>query len=373
MVPFLAVAIPLCCAALRPAVKEPWAQRQGGQVVADAFAASAAPPQRVGAARHFGQALGATARLEARGTESAKPAASQIAASQHASPPSGRVGEDTDAEVLRIEKNLDRINHDRAARHAFYEQIDKMVSLVRKGKIIPEKLMLTGAAPGPALSSNERVSSFASTAPPMRAGVFQYAGLKPSATAPREPPPALILFHSTALPSWAASTAAIRSAAGPVRDAIPRFPAKIRVIQSPSGNGALDARVVSRLLYWAKQNKCPAELALATAWQESRMTLHPADGSSGEIGILQILPARAKAEGVNPKSLRNPDVDMWLGTKLLAEYFQQDGSIRRAAMQYVAGPNVFAYHYPARVRDYVAWYSNSVHDYAGYFKHYVDF
>ena len=382
MVPFLALAIPLCCSALRPAVKEREARRQGGQVVADAFAAPAAPPLRTGAARHIRRELGATARLEASGTESAKPAASQIAASQPASPPNGGAPEDTDAEILRIEKNLDRINHDRAARHAFYEQIDKMVSLVREGKIIPEKLMLTGTAPGPAVSSNERFAPSASAAPPIQ------TGKSGRLDAPGNPNAALILFHSTALPSGASAAsgasgvsgpsgapamAAIHSIPHPMQDTAPRFPTKFPVIQSPSGNGELDARVVSRLLYWAKQNKCPADLALATAWQESRMTLYPADGSSGEIGILQILPARAQAEGVNPKSLRSPDVDMWLGTKLLAEYFQQEGSIRRAAMQYVAGPNVFAHHYPARVRDYVAWYSNSVHDYAGYFKHYVDF
>jgi soluble lytic murein transglycosylase-like protein len=103
------------------------------------------------------------------------------------------------------------------------------------------------------------------------------------------------------------------------------------------------------------------------------MSLRPPDGSSGEIGIMQILPARAKSEGVDPRRLRNPDVDMWLGTKLLARYYREEGSIARAAMKYVAGPGVFDHTYPAGVRDYIRWYSNSVQGYADYFAQYVNF
>ena len=144
-------------------------------------------------------------------------------------------------------------------------------------------------------------------------------------------------------------------------------------IPDPAGSGVIDPRVVLRLLYWARRNNCPAKLALATAWQESRMFLHPPDGSSGEIGIMQILPGRAEAEGVSPRSLRDPDVDMWMGTKLLARYYREERSVSRAAMKYVAGPGVFDHRYAADVQDYIAWYSESVDGYASYFGRYAGF
>lgn len=97
------------------------------------------------------------------------------------------------------------------------------------------------------------------------------------------------------------------------------------------------------------------------------MSLDPPVGSSGEIGIMQILPARASAEGIDPKQLRDPDVNIWLGTMLLARYYHQEGTIAGAAMKYVAGPGVFAHHYPADVRDYIGWYSKSVATYANFF------
>jgi len=276
-------------------------------------------------------------------------------------------GKDTDVEILRIKKDLEHINHDPAARRALYSQIDEMVSRVRSGKMIPQQLMLGGSLPEPPPSTPVRYASFSGTTAPLAEadpGRFE---------PPFQSPAANVRFHLPTRPHVPAEEPAIRSSTAVTREVEPHFPGNIPAIQNPTGDGPLDSHVVSRLLYWAKQNHCPADLALATAWQESRLSLHPADGTSGEIGMMQILPARAKAEGVNPRSLRNPDVNMWLGTKLLASYYHQQGSMRRAAMQYVAGPNVFNHRYPTSVRNYIAWYSNSVQDYAGYFKHYVDF
>ena len=103
------------------------------------------------------------------------------------------------------------------------------------------------------------------------------------------------------------------------------------------------------------------------------MSLRPPDGTSGEIGMMQILPARAKAEGVDPRSLRDADVDMWLGTRLLARYYREEGSVGRAAMKYVAGPRVFERSYSGGVRNYILWYSKSVQTYAAYFAQYLNF
>jgi hypothetical protein len=86
---------------------------------------------------------------------------------------------------------------------------------------------------------------------------------------------------------------------------------------------------------------------------------------------LQILPSRAEAEGVNPSSLADPEVNLWLGTKLLAQYFREEGSTARAAMKYVAGPGVFQRRLSADLREYIAWYSASVENYAQYFAQYL--
>jgi soluble lytic murein transglycosylase-like protein len=319
----------------------------------------------------------ATGRLHRAGRDLRLPESSSMEPSQAAPPEaaashskeaanSGQA-EDEDAEILRIEKELDRIHHDPVARRAFYRQIEETVECVRKGKVIPRRLMVESLYPDRAQAANPRLASVA--IPSISAAQTQPSRLQPSSS--------LIAtangFHSILPEPTSLRANPIRHRLAGRASAETEFSNSLPPILSPAGDGTLNSQVVAHLLYWARQNNCPPELALATAWQESRMTLNPADGSSGEIGILQILPARAKAEGVNPKSLRNPDVNMWLGTKLLAQYYREEGTISGAAMKYVAGPNLFNHRYPPSVRDYIAWYSGSVRSYARYFKQYVNF
>ncbi len=103
------------------------------------------------------------------------------------------------------------------------------------------------------------------------------------------------------------------------------------------------------------------------------MSLYPARGSSGEVGIMQILPERAGVEGVSPSRLDNPETNLWLGTRLLARYYQEEGSIARAAMKYVGGPGVFGKRYSRDVRRYIESYSASVNSYAEYFGQHLRF
>ena len=130
---------------------------------------------------------------------------------------------------------------------------------------------------------------------------------------------------------------------------------------------------MKRLIHWAQENECPIELALATAWRESEMSLRPPRGSSGEIGMMQIMPERARLESVDPARLEDPKTNMWLGTKLLARYYKQEGSVARAAMMYVAGPGVFGKTYGPDLRNYIARYSSSVANFATYFGTYMNF
>jgi hypothetical protein len=253
--------------------------------------------------------------------------------------PCGDSSEDTDVEIRRIEKDLERISRNPAAREQFYAQIEHLVASVRNNQAIPETTL---DLKGP-------MSSL-----PVSRAVLPTSSLRLRSVPPR-------------LEGWLGSLSP-----PPPEEVLPSFGADVSGLPDPQGS-PISARTVARLLYWARKNGCPPQLALATAWQESRMSLRPPDGASGEIGIMQILPARAKSEGVDPRRLRNPDVDMWLGTKLLARYYREEGSIAGAAMKYVAGPGVFDHRYPAGVREYISWYSNSVQDYAEYFARYVNF
>lgn len=246
-----------------------------------------------------------------------------------------------DAEVRRIQADLERVRHDDAARQAFYERIERLVDCVRTGREISPSLTVRAEWPAPVQS----ISASATTAAP--APTFQSSG-----------PPLDSLLSSLSPPSPQEMTPAWRH--------------HVWKIESPRGE-VINTHLVSRLLYWAGKNGCPPELALATAWQESRLSLRPPDGTSGEIGMMQILPARARTEGVDPRTLYDPDVDMWLGTKLLARYYREDGSITHAAMMYVAGPHVFDRPYPLEVRRYIEWYSSSVQSYANYFSRYLNF
>jgi soluble lytic murein transglycosylase-like protein len=251
-----------------------------------------------------------------------------------------------DAEIERIESGLKLIRHDPAARKTFYEQIEELVQRIRSGRGVPHAPM-AALEPAPLRQFAPNVPNPALATRPEP----EIADVEVSPRSPELVAPALLSAPgSTPLPGRRDQTDS---------DFIPG-------LRSPDVQDA-GPKVVSRLIYWAQKNGCPPNLALATAWQESRLSLYPPDGSSGEIGIMQILPARAVAEGVDPGRLRNPEVDMWLGTKLLARYYREEGSVRRAAMKYVAGPNVFAHHYPPGVRRYIRWYSNSVLLYAAYF------
>jgi soluble lytic murein transglycosylase-like protein len=121
------------------------------------------------------------------------------------------------------------------------------------------------------------------------------------------------------------------------------------------------------VVYWSKKNNVPAELALAVAYQESRFVLHPPRGSAGEIGPMQIMPERCRAEGYPPSRLLDPGFNIWLGTKLLARYFAEERSYARAACKYVAGPAVFDRQYSQELQDYINTYAASVERYAHYF------
>lgn len=256
-----------------------------------------------------------------------------------------------DPEVLGIEATLRRIEQDARARQQFYAEVDSLVRRVRSGQPIPQSLMLDSQLPLP-LHHTAGFSGtlIASNLPPPRLLEQSITAAAPVAPAPPLRPPG----SGIASPNVASSQ-----------------PLNPRLLSPKSTR--LDPAVVSRVVYWAQVNGCPTELALAVAWQESGMNPHPARGASGEIGIMQILPERARLEGVDPARLTDPETNLRLGTTLLARYYSEEGSVARAAMKYVAGPGVFGKRYAPDVRDYISWYSSSVDNNARYFGQYLNF
>jgi hypothetical protein len=86
--------------------------------------------------------------------------------------------------------------------------------------------------------------------------------------------------------------------------------------------------------------------------------------------MFQILPARCRSEGWPSERLKEPEFNAWLGTRLLARYYREEGSWARAAAKYVAGPRVFDRSYSQDLSAYIDWYASSVDSYAGYFARY---
>jgi Transglycosylase SLT domain len=282
-----------------------------------------------------------------------------------------------DPEVRRIQAALRRVEQDPIAREKFYAGVDSLILRVRKRQPIPQRMLVEAELPlafeisasDPLNSAHAVAASFRHTAGSLRGpGVLE--------TTPETQTVEGRPNDGISTPPLRAEAARLepggRAAIRPAAPLTPLPAVDTGTLLSPKGS-ALDPAVVARIVYWAQVNLCPIELALATAWQESRMSLHPPRGASGEVGIMQILPDRARIEGVDPASLADPETNLRLGTKLLARYYSEEGSIERAAMKYVAGPGVFDKHYARDLRDYIAWYSASVENYARFFGKYISF
>jgi soluble lytic murein transglycosylase-like protein len=149
----------------------------------------------------------------------------------------------------------------------------------------------------------------------------------------------------------------------------PPPPAKPAVPQSSLGpdSNRIDPVAYQRVVRWAKANGTPVSLALGVAWVESHLNTNAPRGAAGELGMFQIMPERCRLEGWPPLRLTEPEFNAWMGTLLLAQYFQEEGSVARAAAKYVAGPKVFNTGYPKDMWAYINWYATTVDSYASYF------
>ena len=231
-----------------------------------------------------------------------------------------------DPEAQRIQDEFARLREDAGARRAFYDDLRDTVERVRAGvrdeNSAEEKLVSLQPAARPS-----RKTSIEPVNPPHL----------PEFNEPQEPPPA--------------KPPAPQSSLGPYGDRIDRV-------------------AYERVVHWAKANGAPVPLALGVAWMESHLNANPPRGSAGEVGMFQIIPKRCRLEGWPPKRLGEPEFNAWMGTMLLARYYQEEGSVARVAAKYVAGPGVFNKEYSKDMWGYINWYATTVDVYVSYFSRY---
>lgn len=90
----------------------------------------------------------------------------------------------------------------------------------------------------------------------------------------------------------------------------------------------------------ARSMGIPPELAVAVAYQESRLNPTVGAGSAGEIGIMQIKPDTAKEVGFSLEDIKNPQKNIEAGLRYLKKSLDMsEGDPRLAAAGYNAGIN----------------------------------
>lgn len=95
-------------------------------------------------------------------------------------------------------------------------------------------------------------------------------------------------------------------------------------------------RIAEKIIKTAEDQGVDPQLALAVARVESGFS-QAAKGTSGEIGVMQLMPATAKSLGVNPKSL---DENILGGVTYLKQMLDlTGGDVRRALVGYNGGPD----------------------------------
>lgn len=109
-------------------------------------------------------------------------------------------------------------------------------------------------------------------------------------------------------------------------------------------------QIAGQIVERAKAEGVDPKLALAIAFRESslthggfqkdkdgNLTFKPTTGTSGEIGLMQIMPSTAKLYGYEPEELQNLDRNLEIGLKILKTHMDQYGDPRKAAAAYNSG------------------------------------
>lgn len=88
----------------------------------------------------------------------------------------------------------------------------------------------------------------------------------------------------------------------------------------------------------AREMGIPPELAVAVAYQESRLNPRSASSPAGAMGIMQVRPIAAREVGVDPTKLQDPGTNIDAGLRYLKKALDETGDPRLAVIYYNAGP-----------------------------------
>lgn len=92
----------------------------------------------------------------------------------------------------------------------------------------------------------------------------------------------------------------------------------------------------------AREMGIPPELAVAVAYQESRLNPRSASSPAGATGIMQVRPIAAREVGVDPTKLQDPGTNIDAGLRYLKKALNETGDPRLAVIYYNAGPGRLA-------------------------------
>ena len=97
------------------------------------------------------------------------------------------------------------------------------------------------------------------------------------------------------------------------------------------------AQVALEIARKAKQMGIDPKLAVALAYRESRLNPNTKNGTSGEIGLMQVMPATAKGMGFSVEELRDPAKNIEIGLTYLKQGLDKFGDPMLAVAGYNAG------------------------------------
>jgi len=130
----------------------------------------------------------------------------------------------------------------------------------------------------------------------------------------------------------------------------------------------MNASIGSLITQYASAAGVPPEVALAVATQESGGNQFNSNGSlvtgtSGEIGVFQLMPATAAQLGVNPADVNQ---NIQGGISYLQQLYAQFGDWNSAIMAYNAGPgSVASGNIPASTQGYLQSVLNLIGKFTG--------
>jgi len=99
------------------------------------------------------------------------------------------------------------------------------------------------------------------------------------------------------------------------------------------------AQVALEIARKAKEMGIDPKLAVAVAYRESRLNPDTKNGTSGEIGLMQVKPATAEMMGFSVDDLSNPAKNIEIGLTYLKQGLEKFGDPMLAVAGYNAGHN----------------------------------